>query len=320
MSPALQGRWLTENQLPVYLGGAELNVAQALARWKQPVGYITALPENSMSDDIYAYLRDKNIEHAGIHRSGKRIGIYYLPQGTDLKNQAVIYDRAGSSFADLKPGQIDWDLALKDADWFHFSAISPALNEHMPALCEEALREARKRNCYISIDLNYRARLWQYGVQPVEVMPSLVSYCDLVMGNIWSMHSLLGAPVDEDIHENPTDERYLAHARKSAAWLMEQYPAVKVVANTFRFDQEKGIKYFASFDEPGQQAVSAIHHVYKVVDKVGSGDCFMAGLILGISQNWPAEEVIGFAARAAMGKLQVMGDATNQTMEEILQA
>ena len=311
MSPALQGEWLQQQQLPVYLGGAELNVAQALAQWQQPVKYVSALPVNGMSDDIKNFLANKKIAPAIID-TGDRIGIYYLPQGADLKHQAVIYDRAGSSFASLRPGQVNWDAVFADADWFHFTAISPALNEHLPAVCLEALQEARKRNLFISVDLNYRAKLWQYGKNPLSVMPELVSFCDLVMGNIWSMHSLLGVPVDEDIHQSPTDQKYLAHASKSAGFLFEQWPGVKFVANTFRFDMEQGLRYFASLDEPGKQYESPVFEVGSVVDKVGSGDCFMAGLVLGFCRDWSEQEIIRFAAKAAIGKLQERGDATNQ--------
>lgn len=320
MSPALQGEWLRQHSLPVYLGGAELNVAQALARWQQPVKYVTAMPANSMSDDIRHYLGSRHIDHDSIVYTGERTGIYYLPQGTDLKHQAVIYDRAGSSFASLRPGQINWDAVFADAGWFHFTAISPALNEYMPAVCLEAVQEARKRNLFISVDLNYRARLWQYGQKPESVMPALVSYCDLVMGNIWSMHSLLGVPLDENIHTNPADDKYLSHARQSSAFLFEQFPAVKFAANTFRFDVESGIRYFASLDEPGRQYQSPVFKVKSVVDKVGSGDCFMAGLIAGFCRGWAEGEIIRFAAKAAIGKLQELGDATSQTMEAILQS
>ncbi|MFT4025058.1 MAG: PfkB family carbohydrate kinase, partial [Flavihumibacter sp.] len=159
----------------------------------------------------------------------------------------------------------------------------------------------------------------QYGKNPVSVMPALVSYCDLVMGNIWSMHSLLGVPVNEDIHTDPSDGKYLDHARSSAAFLFAQFPGVKFAANTFRFDTPGGIRYFASLDEPGRQYVSPVFDVRSVVDKVGSGDCFMAGLILGFCRSWAEGEIIRFAAKAAIGKLQEQGDATSQTIEAILQ-
>src|SRR5882762_5033950 len=124
-SPTADGQWLKSHELPVYLGGAELNVATALSRWELPVSYCTALPENYLSDDILGILRQRKIISDAILFSGDRIGSYYLAQGADLKNHSVIYDRAHSSFAELKKGMIHWDHILQDVSWLHFSAISP---------------------------------------------------------------------------------------------------------------------------------------------------------------------------------------------------
>src|SRR4051794_15219285 len=200
MSPLRAAQWIHDASMPVYIGGAELNVANALACWQVPVQYCTALPNNTLSVDICSALTTNSIDVSAIHYSGKRIGIYYLPQGTDLKHGGVIYDRAHSSFSELQPGMINWDKELENVSWFHFSAINPALNENVVAVCKEALETAAKKGITISVDLNYRARLWQYGKHPVEEMPALVEHCDVIMGNIWSANALLGVPVDADIH------------------------------------------------------------------------------------------------------------------------
>ena len=125
MSPVLDKEWIKNSGMTVYIGGAELNVANALAKWKVPVKYFTALPDNYLSKEILEHLEESNIDTTAINISGNRIGIYFLPQGTDLKHAGVIYDRAHSSFAELKPGMINWDAALEGCSWFHFSAISP---------------------------------------------------------------------------------------------------------------------------------------------------------------------------------------------------
>ena len=131
LSPQLGGEWLKHNSMPVFLGGAELNVARALANWQLPVVYSTALPDHYLSREIIAFLEQKQIDASRIQVAGNRIGTYYLPQGADLKSAGVIYDRAYSSFWELKRGQIDWDVVLQDVSWLHFSAISPALNENV---------------------------------------------------------------------------------------------------------------------------------------------------------------------------------------------
>lgn len=317
MSPALNRQWIHNASIPVYLGGAELNVATALAKWGIPVQYCTALPGNYLSQEICDELSSKQIDTSSVIFSGSRIGMYILAQGTDLKHGGVIYDRAYSSFSELQPGTIDWDEVLKDVSWFHFSAISPALNENVAAVCLEAVQAASAKNITVSVDLNYRAKLWQYGKQPVEVMPALVEYCDVVMGNIWSANSLLGIYVDEAIHDKKSKGAYLDHATTSAKSIMQKFPKCKAVANTFRFDNNDGLQYYATLNDAENQYVSKEYFTNTVIDKVGSGDCFMGGLIYGLSKERPLNDVVDFAAAAAFGKLQEFGDATSQTVEQI---
>ncbi|GAB3985901.1 sugar kinase [Spirosoma daeguense] len=315
-SPIAQGEWIRQASMSVFVGGAELNVATALANWGVPVKYSTVLPENSLADDIIGYVADKGIDPSGIVRFGQRVGSYFLPQGTDLKNAGVIYDRAHSAFSELAPGKADWDAVLQNTSWLHVSAISPALNADVAAACLELVKVASAKGITVSIDLNYRARLWQYGVSPVDVMPGIVEHCDVVMGNIWAANTLLGFPVDGDVLENQT--AYVAHALKTSKAIQECFPKCKVVANTFRFDKEPvGLRYYTTLYTNGQHYVSPELLTDSVVDRVGSGDCFMAGLIYGLYNQHDPQEVLNFAAEAAFGKLQELGDATNQTVDVI---
>jgi len=303
--------------MPVYLGGAELNTATALAKWKVPVTYCTVLPGNYLSKEICDELGKRNIGTDPVIFSGSRIGSYYLPQGSDLKNAGVIYDRSYSSFSELKPGQIDWDTMLNDVSWFHFSAISPALNQNVAAVCMEAVEAASAKKIRISVDLNYRSKLWQYGKKPQEIMQPLVEYCDVIMGNIWSADDLLGISTDADIHNKNSKSVYLEHAKKTAENIMRNSPACKSVANTFRFDDGAKTRYYAALDTNGSQFVSKEFSTDNVVDRVGSGDCFMAGLIYGFYNKAALQEIIGFAAAAAFNKLFIKGDATTSAVEEI---
>ena len=317
MSPSLNGTWLREAQMPVYLGGAELNVATALAKWDLPVGYFTALPDNYLSDEILEMVQQKGIDVSPVLRVAGRIGIYYLPQGADLKHAGVIYDRVNSSFASLRPGIIDWDNLLHDVSCLHLSAISPAVSESAAQVCLEAMKIAAEKGIIISIDLNYRSKLWQYGKEPGEIMPELMQYCTIVMGNIWSAQELLNIPVDPTIHAAADSSRYVEHAHQTAKQIMRNYPACRLVANTFRFDEGEGIKYFATLDTAKGQFISAAYATPRVVDKIGTGDCFMAGLLYGLYHGHELEEVINFSAAAAFGKLQEKSDATNQSIASV---
>jgi 2-dehydro-3-deoxygluconokinase len=316
--PDADGGWLKENTLPFYVGGAECNVATALAIWGTPSAYLTAIPDNGMTRQLAAYLEEKGIDTSRILYQGERLGIYYLPKGKDLKNAGVIYDRAHSSFAGLQPNSVHWDAVLKNIDWVHFSAISPALNRNAATVCAELLQTAAKKNITISVDLNYRAKLWQYGAEPTDIMPALVQHCDLVMGNLWAAEKMLGIPVDSRLTTgNKTD--YLEHARISSEKIMQTFPKVKHVAKTFRFDHgDKGIRYYTSLYTGNTLYHSTEYSSDSILDKVGSGDCFMAGLIHGLKKGSPPQDTLEFATAAAYQKLFIPSDATDQRAADIL--
>lgn len=312
ISPAPHKDVAEKNPMLLYMGGAEANVATALAGWNMPVKYCTVLPDNFMSRHVIDYLEYKGIFSSSILFAGNRIGIYYLERGADLKG-SVVYDRDRSAFSELKPGTIDWDKVLLDVEWFDFSAISPALNQNVADVCLEAVKAAAAKGITISVDLNYRSRLWKYGKQPVEVMPSLVEYCDVVMGNIWSASDLIGIPVDADIHSHKSKQAYLDHAQKTSEAIIQKFPKCHTVANTFRFDAAASdILYYTSLYTNGQPHHSNDFTCHGVVDRSGSGDCFMAGLIYGLYHQHPAQEILNYATAAAFGKLQETGDATLQ--------
>ena len=317
--PDAGGGWLKENSLPFYVGGAEANVATALALWGIPSAWFSALPDNLLAHELAGYLEEKGVDMSRVLYQGERLGLYFLPKGKDVKNAGVIYDRDHSSFSALKPGEIDWDAVLADVGWLHFSAISPALNQSVAQVCGEMLRAAAdKKGVTISVDLNYRPKLWQYGVAPTAVMPELVQYCDLVMGNLWAAEKMLGIPVDPSLTGTDRKEDYLEHARRSSEAILAAFPRVKQVAKTFRFDRgATGIQYYTAFYGAGKIYSSREYFSDKIVDKVGSGDCFMAGLIRGISLGQSIQETLEFATAAAFQKLFIPSDATDQRAEDI---
>jgi len=312
ISPATNADVANKQPMALFMGGAEANVATALAAWNVPVKYCTILPDNFMSRHVINYLEYKGIYTSSIHYGGKRIGVYYLERGADLKG-SMVYDREGSAFSELKRGVIDWDRVLQDVEWFNFSAISPALNEQVADACLEALEACVSRGIKISVDLNYRARLWKYGKLPVEIMPALVQHCDVVMGNLWSANSLLGIPVDEHIHDHRSKQAYLDHAHATSKAIIEAFPKCKTVANTFRFDSEGNqLLYYTTLYNNNKFCSSKEFSANKVIDRSGSGDCFMAGLIYGMYHQHPNDQMLNYATAAAFGKLQEMGDATMQ--------
>ncbi len=310
---APNNEWTNNNTMPVFIGGAELNAASALANWNIPVKYVTAVPDNYLSLQLLEEVKRRKVNVDDVVLCGNRIGSYYLPVGSELKDAGVIYDRAFSSFSELKPGTINWKKVLEGCSWFHFSAISPALNAQAAAICKEAVEAASAMGLTISVDLNYRSKLWQYGKQPVDIMPELVKYCHVVMGNIWAVESLLGikSPIKESAGK--TSNELIDAAGNSMLQIHQQYQQVTSIAYTFRLEK----KYWAVLQHGATRAISKEFIIDTVVDKVGSGDCFMAGLIYGFNNQHDLKDIIDFASAAAVGKLQEAGDSTKQTIEAI---
>ena len=313
LAPDGQADWLRDFSMSAYIGGAEFNVAAALAKWEVPVKYVTAMPDNFFSKSILDYIHQKKIDNKSILLSGDRIGIYYLPVGLDLKNTGVIYDRAHSSFSGLKRGMIDWEKIFSDCSWFHFSAISPALNQGVADVCLEALEIASGKGLTISVDLNYRSKLWQYTKDIPSVMKALVKHCGILMGNIWSVEQLLGITSPISTSVGKSKEQLAAAAEENIVQLQKEFPKANTFAYTFRLEDE----YWAALHYTDRLYLSGQYPLKKMVDKVGSGDCFMAGLIYGMFNEQYPQNIIDFASAAAVGKLQEAGDITGQMVADI---
>ncbi|MXV49479.1 sugar kinase [Pedobacter sp. HMF7647] len=316
-TPDASGNWLKENRLPFFVGGAEANVATALALWNIPSAYLTAVPENAVTEQLISYLDELKIDTSPIVKQGERLGTFYLTKGKDMKNAGVVYDRAYSSYSQLQSGQIDWNEVFADVEWFHFSAICPALTQNVADVCMEALQAAKKNGVKVSLDLNYREKLWKYGKQPIEIMPQLAQYCTLIMGNIWAANKMLGIEIDEQKITSGSREGYLAQAEQTSKDIIEKFPLVRIVANTFRFDKESSVNYYSAMYADSKLVVSAEYNSDNILDKVGSGDCFMAGLLYGDYNGLSKEDTLAFATAAAFDKLFIPSDATTSSVEDI---
>jgi 2-dehydro-3-deoxygluconokinase len=225
----------------------------------------------------------------------------------------VVYDRAHSSFAEIKTGSIDWKEVLKEVHWFHFSAISASLTQNATDVCLEALIAATALGIPISVDLNYRSKLWQYGKTPIEVMSLLVKYCTVLMGNLWAVEDMLGIVSSIKSSNGCSDEQLALAGNKSMMNLKEQFPLLNTIAYTFRLADT----YFGVMFNKNNFYKSPTYKIIDVKNIVGTGDCFMAGLIYGMHHENTPEELINFAAAAAVGKLYELGDATEQHPEQI---
>lgn len=300
------------NRLEIFPGGSEANVAASLAQMGDNVAYSSALPENALSDEILAILNNLGVQTQKALRTGDRLGTYMLMSANGLSKGEVIYDRKYSSFSQLTIEDVDIDKLFENVSWLHWTALTPALNQNMADLIARLLQEASSRNITISVDLNYRNRLWQYGKEPIDIMPQLVAYCDVIMGNIWAANKMLGTAVDESLDRNTARETYLTAAAASAKEIFQKYPKCKHVAYTFRFmDSPNHNLFYGTYHTPTEDVNSDVMETFDVIDRIGSGDAFMGGYIHALVNDMTAQEVIDTATGAGFQKLFVKGDFGN---------
>jgi 2-dehydro-3-deoxygluconokinase len=300
----------------VYPSGSEINIAAALAKWRVPVSYCTTLPKNFLSDQLIKKIKEHNIDTSTIIHSGNKIGLYYLLKDTGVRHGEIIYDKTHSSFSALKPGMMDWDSVFNGIRWFHFSAGSAALSKNVAAVCKEALEICAKKSITVSVELNHQAELWKYGEKANEVVPDILQYCDVIIGDVWSAETMLNIKVPENVHSISTKENYVLQAKNASEQIIHQFSRCKIAANTFRL-HKKGLEYFGTVFTNNNLYVSSSYRTDSVIDKVGSDDCFIAGLIYGMYNHLPFQQIINFAAAAAFQKLFIAGDFTDKTSEEV---
>ena len=307
LSPPSHLRLTQATSFDLYYGCAEANVAASLSKFGLPVKFITAVPPNELGESSISMLRSFGVDPV-VKIQGKRLGIYYFEQGASERPGKVVYDREDSSFSMLKKGMVDWETIFEDADWFHWSGITPSLSLDLAELCEEALLIASKKGLTISADLNYRPTLWKYGKNANEIMPNLVKHCDLLLGGVDETEKVLGIKVQE----KDTKEMIFAN------W-MKAFPKLKNIVTTQRIAanaSSNGIS--ASFWNGKELLLSQKYNVSHIIDRIGAGDAFMAGIIYGMI-TWPNDNqtALEFAVAATCLKHSISGDINLATVNEI---
>ncbi|WP_338395495.1 sugar kinase [Fulvitalea axinellae] len=296
-----------------HYGGSEANVAVALAGYGFDVSYVSRVPDNALGKAVDMELRKYGVNTRDLVFGGDRLGIYFLEPGVGCRPSQVIYDRDASAFATLEQGQIDWDKAFDGAEWFHFTGISPAVSEEACATTFEAVKAAKERGLKISMDLNYRAKLWNWGKSAEEIMPQLVEYCDVVLGNEEHVRTILGVEVDRQ--EGETQQEYYKNICDAMA---KRFPANKQIVLTIRRGDSASHNYVSGvlWDE-GTYVVAPEYSVSDIVDRVGGGDSTMGGLIAGLIKFDDPQKAINFAVASGALKHTVHGDFNIATFEEV---
>lgn len=309
-------RFGQQNQFDINFGGGEANVCASLANYGMNPEFVSRLPENDIADACLNELRGLGVGTSNVIRGGERLGIYFVEKGAVARASKVIYDRAYSSFSTIESTMIDWKEVLKDAIWFHWSGITPAVSESAALSCLEAIRVANKLGVTVSCDLNYRAKMWKYGKSAIEVMPKLVAGCDVVLGNEEDAEMCLGIkPENTDITKGEIDADAYSKVSQS---IMDQFPRVKKVITTLRESISASHNNWSGVIWNGKELLkSKSYQITHIVDRVGGGDSFMGGLIYGLTQLESEQEALEFAVAASALKHTVEGDYNRVTIEEV---
>lgn len=317
-TPGFQ-RFIQSASLNATFGGGEANVAVSLANYGIDTEFVTRLPNNDIADWCVSELRKYNVGTKEIIRGGERVGIYFLETGAVSRSSKVVYDRANSSIADIKPGMINWHEVLKDADWFHWTGITPALSQGAADACLEAIKVANELGVTVSTDLNYRKNLWKYGKKASEVMPELVAGCDIILGNEEDAEKVFGIKPEGFDAEHSGGEVDAAEFQSVCVQLMNKFPGAKKVIITLRgsinanHNTWGGVLY--SNDTLHQSKRYDITHI---VDRVGGGDSFMGGLIYGLlTYTDDDQKALDFAVAASCLKHTIYGDFNLVTVSEV---
>ncbi len=302
-------RFRQASTMEVEYGGGESNVAVSLANYGQDVRFVSRVPDNDLGECAIRSLRAAGIDTSHIVRGGKRLGIYFLETGAVQRPSKVIYDREDSSMTTLETGHFDWDKVFEGVSWFHWSGITPAVSAAAADVCLQACRAAAARGITISVDLNHRSKLWQYGKSPAEVMPELVSYCDVIVGGSYEAERYFGIAVADASDFVPT-----------AVALRERFPKATRIVTTLRDSISASHNTYAALLWDGHQLHSSpTYQLTHIVDRVGGGDSFMGGLIHGLI-TWPGDPsyALRFAVAASALKHTIPGDVNLVTTEEVV--
>jgi 2-dehydro-3-deoxygluconokinase len=309
-------RFSQASTFEVTYGGGEANVAVGLAHFGVDARYVTALPENDLGRACQNYIRQFGVDTSCIAWQGKRLGIYFLEAGAVQRASKVVYDRAGASIAEVKRGDIDWDRALTGADWFHWTGITPAISEGAADVCLEGIEAAKARGITVSCDLNFRKNLWKWGKSASEVMPELVKHCDVAIGNEEDAEKVFGITAEGiDVEAGQVDA---ALYRSVAEQLVARFPNLKQVAITLRGSISASHNTWSGvFYSDGEMVVGPQYDIVPIVDRVGGGDSFSAGLIYALVSGMSAQDAINFAVAASCLKHTIVGDFNLVTVDEV---
>ena len=306
------------NRFDVSYAGAEANVAVSLANYGLETDYITCLPDNPIAERCIMDLRGHKVGVDHIQRTGKRMGILYLETGSNSRPSKVYYDREDSSIATVAPGSIDWKEILRNATWFHWTGVTPALSSNAASECLKAIKTANELGVTVSCDINYRGNLWKYGKTAAEVMPEMVAGSDIILGNEEDCEKVFGIkPKNFDAAKtngNIDQSSFLSVCQQ----MMKRFPRCKKMVVTLRGAINANHNTWGGVLYNGEDLIeSRRYDITDIVDRVGGGDSFMGGLIFGLLHYDDDRKALEFATAASCLKHTLKGDYNWVSVQEV---
>lgn len=312
-------RFTQAGEFTATFGGGEANVAVSLANYGVPADFVTRLPENDIAKACVMDLRKYGVDTSNIVYGGDRLGIYFLETGAVARASKVVYDRANSAIAEIKPGMIDWEKVFEGAQWFHWTGITPALSQGAADACLEAIQVANRMGITVSCDLNYRKNLWKYGKKASEVMPALVEGCDVILGNEEDAEKVFGVKPEGFDVTATAGEVNAAEFESVCTQLMKRFPRAKKVIITLRGSINANHNTWGGVLYDGSKLyTSRRYDITHIVDRVGGGDSFMGGLIYGLlTYTTDDQKALEFAVAASCLKHTIYGDFNQVSVDEV---
>jgi 2-dehydro-3-deoxygluconokinase len=315
LSPPGFERMLQSPLLHATFGGSEANVAVSLAQFGCECRYVTRLPANAVGDAAVKALRAEGVRADHVQRGGSRVGIYFAETGASQRPSTVIYDRAHSAFSEIPSGVVPWDRVFDGAGWFHGTGITPALGPTAAACMREALEAARRHGVRVSLDLNFRRTLWSER-EAQQIMRPLMCLVDTVIANEEDLQAVLGIEVERaDVAAGALD---VAGYQAAAERVAREF-GVKRIAVTLRESVSASDNGWSAvlFDAAAGTFHRSPRYMVRIVDRIGGGDAFAAGLIYGIVAGRTAAASLAFAVAAGALKQTIPGDFTQVSVAEV---
>lgn len=304
LSPLSYQRFVQSNRMNVEYAGAEANVAVSLANYGVGSGLVTKLPDNELGDAAVNRLRQFGVDVSNVKRGGDRIGIYFVEKGASQRPSKVIYDRSNSAIATAEKSDFDWDRIFKGVEWFHFTGITPALSDTLAEICLDACKVAKAKNIPVSCDLNYRKKLWTKE-KAGKVMSELCQFVDVCIANEEDAANVFGISAGKsDANKGLLDEQSYAEV---ASRLQSRF-GFKLVAITLRESLSASDNNWSAILYDGVKTYKSRKYGIHIVDRIGGGDSFGAGLIYGCLQGFDKQKTLDFAVAASCLKQTIEGD------------